>query len=72
MITFSGKNHNSKFQYASVQSVSLRVGVVVSSVLQLLVSFSLCLFASKESHKNKGELSQLFGQSVTNDTSPIV
>ena len=29
----------------------------------------LNIFASKESHKNKGQVSQIFGQSVTNDTS---
>ena len=29
----------------------------------------LYIFASKESHKNKDKVSQIFGQSVTNDTS---
>ena len=29
----------------------------------------LYIFASKESHKNKGQVSQIFGQSVTNDMS---
>ena len=29
----------------------------------------LYIFASKESHNNKGKGSQIFGQSVTNDTS---
>ena len=36
----------------------------------MIVTF-LYIFASKESHKNKGEASQIFGQSVTNDTSTI-
>ena len=31
----------------------------------------LNIFASKVSRKNKGEVSKIFGQSVTNDTSTI-
>ena len=32
----------------------------------------LYIFASKVSRKNKGQVSQIFGQSVTNDTSTPV